>query len=382
MNEVTDLLRACANNNTKLASELIISGSNPNQKDPNQSTPLHWACYRQNEILVKLLLQYNAIQTQDSNGIYPIHLAALVGNATIVCVLLTNAKINEQIRDKNGITPLHLAAFCGHNKVITALCEFDPFHDISVKDNRSITPLHLAASCNLNSTVRLLLTRHADQSETDENGSLPLHWPAVNGNIPLLRTFLQWDDDLMYELDRNCNSYLQLATSYGHFETIKYLLQAGGHLDLVGGFKRTPDNNYLVLENLESFDSFLARNFQQLGNLISTLHWSMAFCSSRVLKLFEDIGIDINGMENFIGINSFHLAASYGNLDMVRYLVQSGAALNLRDNWYQMTPLDCAVRNGHFEVVEYLIRVGASLNYFIDKERIRSTAKFWNSRVS
>jgi len=55
------------------------------------------------------------------------------------------------------------------------------------------------------------------------------------------------------------------------------------------------------------------------------------------------------------------LAAYYGHLSVVEYLVNQKADINAKnkDDW---TPLHGAARNGHLSVVEYLVNQKADIN--------------------
>lgn len=54
------------------------------------------------------------------------------------------------------------------------------------------------------------------------------------------------------------------------------------------------------------------------------------------------------------------MAAKWGKLEMVIFLVEKGANIEskTRDG---LTPLHCAARSGHYQVVEYLVDNKASL---------------------
>ena len=57
-----------------------------------------------------------------------------------------------------------------------------------------------------------------------------------------------------------------------------------------------------------------------------------------------------------------HFAASDGDLEEVRRLVEEGFDVNAFDEALSLTPLHYAVREEHLEVAEYLISVGADVN--------------------
>jgi potassium channel len=57
-----------------------------------------------------------------------------------------------------------------------------------------------------------------------------------------------------------------------------------------------------------------------------------------------------------------HLAASAGNLTIVKLLVEAKADVNFKDRW-KGTPLVDAVRHGHMEVAKLLRACGGELGY-------------------
>ena len=66
-------------------------------------------------------------------------------------------------------------------------------------------------------------------------------------------------------------------------------------------------------------------------------------------------------IQNSFGWAPMHIAASHGNIDIVRYLTTQGCHIDIKrkDQW---TPLHCACKNGHYRVVEYLLTKGADVN--------------------
>ena len=61
-----------------------------------------------------------------------------------------------------------------------------------------------------------------------------------------------------------------------------------------------------------------------------------------------------------LGLTALHVAAQYGRLDMVRYLVKKGASFSARDN-HGGTALHYAAE-GHLDVVRYLVENGADVH--------------------
>lgn len=82
-----------------------------------------------------------------------------------------------------------------------------------------------------------------------------------------------------------------------------------------------------------------------------------------VLKLQELIanGVDVNECDTEFGVSPLKIAASIGDIEIVRKLIKAGAIINIKDNT-GVTPLHSAAEKGHKEVINILIDNGADVN--------------------
>lgn len=77
-----------------------------------------------------------------------------------------------------------------------------------------------------------------------------------------------------------------------------------------------------------------------------------------VVRLFVQAGMSVNTHHyNWGGGTVLHVAAWYGHLEVVKYLVESGARVGTWDNG-RRTAADLAARAGHFKIVKYLASQG------------------------
>ncbi|XP_040384464.1 ankyrin repeat-containing protein At5g02620-like [Oryza brachyantha] len=131
------------------------------QVDSNQSTPLHYASSDGDRSIVQEILKHippSAVHVRDSEGLSPLHVAALMGHAGTVRLLLKISPASAGVRDNQGRTFLHAAAMRGQVSVISyAVKNRMLVHILDEQDNEGNTPLHLAVIAGKYKTVSKLL---------------------------------------------------------------------------------------------------------------------------------------------------------------------------------------------------------------------------------
>ena len=79
-------------------------------------------------------------------------------------------------------------------------------------------------------------------------------------------------------------------------------------------------------------------------------------------KLISEKQVNVNLANsednNFTGLQ---IADQIGNLETVKFLIQSGADINCKEN-KDWTALQIAAQNGHLETVKFLIQSGTDIN--------------------
>jgi ankyrin repeat protein len=138
----------------------VDSGIDINQRDEQQSTPLHYATKAGSLSQVKSLISNGAnVNAKDKRGRRPLHHAAGGGHTGIVRLLIANgAKVDAG--EEVGFTPLVWAAGEGHKDVVKLL--LDSGADINGNDSNSNTALSEATLNGHRDIVELLLSKGAD----------------------------------------------------------------------------------------------------------------------------------------------------------------------------------------------------------------------------
>ncbi|EEB19032.1 transient receptor potential channel pyrexia, putative [Pediculus humanus corporis] len=144
-------------------------------------TPLYYAVLSNSINCVEELLKRNAsINTSQVYTETPLHVAAAMGFASCLKLLLDHG---ADFRVKFGTaksTPLHLAAEDGNAECAKLLIEAGA--DLMSRTNRIQTPLHLAALAQSVQTLELLLMHRADPNAEDIDKRTPLHCAIVKSS--------------------------------------------------------------------------------------------------------------------------------------------------------------------------------------------------------
>lgn len=104
-------------------------------------TKLHRACLLNDDAQVKKNLHKVDNDAHDSSHRYPLHLAAVNGNSTIVKLLIEN-KANPNVQDNESNTPLIKSIECGHEHLVKYLLSNGA--DPNISDSENNTALHWA----------------------------------------------------------------------------------------------------------------------------------------------------------------------------------------------------------------------------------------------
>ena len=134
-----------------------------------------------------------------------------------------------QSRNSDGWTPLHLAAFFGHPQLAKGLLNRGAAIDARSSNAMKNTPLHAAVAGNHAEVVTLLLEQGADANALQHGGWTALHGAAQTGNLEIARTLLVHGASISARAENN-QSPLDLALMYGKAEMAELLENRGAKL--------------------------------------------------------------------------------------------------------------------------------------------------------
>ncbi|KAG7376382.1 hypothetical protein PHYPSEUDO_013650 [Phytophthora pseudosyringae] len=313
-----------------------------------------------NATAVKALIEQGAnVNAKDEFGGTTLALIARKGHLEMVqCLVKSSAGVNT--KDKYGLTPLLLAAHYGHLKVLQYLMESGA--DVNIVN---LTQAMSAAESEHLEVAEFLVEHNADVSPKNAVGWTPLILAAREGHLEVVRCLVENGADVnAKELIKYGDTALTEAAREGHLEVVRCLVENSADVNAGGD---TPLMEAVRLSHLE-----MARFLVENGAVVDAKdecergriwrHCADKRCwigASRVVQFLVEKGASVNAKAEY-GDTPLILAAHYGHLEVVRYLVDKNADVNAGEDGE--TPLLRAARQGHVEVVQYFVENGADMN--------------------
>lgn len=321
---------------------LLDKGADVNARDERRGagyTALHWAAHLNSLQLAQLLLDRGAdIEVKEAQGRTPLQiatekgykeLAELLRNADPSMALFNAALKGDEAnlgrllaagadpnrKNRFGRAPLHAASLKGHLECDRLLLAKKP--EVNIKDRTNRTPLHFASAGGHDTVVELLLANGADGeiNARDQKGQTSLHLAAAGGYVKVVQLLLDKGADPNLE-DSDGNTPLRLALANRHQPVVQLLL---------GRLSKLTIHDAARLGDLDKVKQLLA------------------------------LGVDVNLKEKD-GTTPLHLAAFYGHVPVVEYLISKGADLKAEGSYG--TALGFAAWNRNTEAGAALLKAG------------------------
>jgi len=239
----------------------------------------------------------------------------------------------------NYTPPIHFAVREGHTELVKYLLK-QGAHDPKYRTYPFLDSLQTIANDRNFHEIESLLNEYAEYP-------LLQKYKGDNGEIFYDRTELQLE--FQNAVDKNGYKKVE-AILKEHPEFAKDETYFWGEGILLFAAK---GNNHKMIELLMSYGAKVPR----------VLKWAQAYYFERydsAVYLMEH-GMHPNTM-SWHHVTILHDMAQKGFLDKAKLLIKHRADINAIDEEYQSTPLGLAARWGHIEMVEYLLKQGADPN--------------------
>lgn len=347
---------------------LLKNGADPNARDLDHWTPLHYAC--------RIIRPASGVDSFAEGFYYQLR-----ARQRARALILHKADVNAQGLD--GSTPLHCAAASRSPELVNMLMEHGG--DASATNFEGRTPLHLAAAANEVSVVHKLLAAGAHIEAKDKADRTPLHLAAMSGAAESINELIKRGASPNVQ-DRFRGTPLYVASIYDSYEGIEALLHArtaeGAPVSIDVGAGNARGRGALHGAAFANSCRAIKAFYTVKGPNITInleprdMDGSLPIHNAAISNAVEAAGLLMTYMErdswpptDDSGRTPFHVAAEYGNPEIIIEMMEEANKLHFapegilkKGGAYSFTALSMAVANGNLNAVQALLRVGQLAN--------------------
>lgn len=340
---------------------MLSLGIDLNSKDCLGRTPLLVAAAGGKMQALNFLLEKGADPFLTTNeGRNLLHAAVEGGNVLIVeTVLSKNIDINS--KDDNGHTSLMIAAFQNKLEVVKYLLSKGADPLLKTKLGRNV--LLIASQYGSIAVLEQLLSV-VDINSRDDEGNTPLMVAAACANVQAVNYLLEKDADVLLT-GQSGWSLLHFASHGGNVAIIETILSKGLDIDIKDNYGQdvTPLAVAVLFKNLEALNCLLNKGadpfVENNVSSVNSLHLAAIGGDIDIIKAILSRGFDIN-IRSTEGLTSLMLAAYTKNVVVVDCFLDNGADPTLRDN-FGTTCLHYASQGGDVTIIKKCLSLGLDI---------------------
>ena len=327
------LIETARHQNAEAVQLLLAAGADPDTRQTDGATALHWAAYQEDVDMLSALVQAGAnVNITNRLGASPLYLAAKSGNAELIERLL-NAGADPNLALKIGETPLMTASRAGTVEGVQQMIAAGA--DVNAHEtSREQTALMWAVTQGHVDVVRVLVNAGAnlearskvrsrlmyvessngaafDQGVVEQLGGYsPLLFASAQGNVEIGQLLIRAEANINGTA-ANGASPLVVATHSGHPEFVSLLLTAGADPDAIAaGYNAL--HAAVLRGDLETVEALLANGADPDVRLKR---------ATPVQRASEDWALN----SSLISATPYWLAAYYREPKIMSALAQGGA---------------------------------------------------------
>ncbi|CAM9606151.1 unnamed protein product, partial [Ectocarpus sp. 13 AM-2016] len=365
---------AVFNGNVDALTTLLRKGADIHARGGRGMTALHTAAERGQAGATRILAKATGVEIncRDDFGRTPLHLAASKGDLhTVEALVAAGADVSLRVENNYAVeyeglsgdcSALDFAAFGGHVNVMKLLVRYGAGVRDTSHNTRLLTALHHAAAGTKVDAIEFLMSSGADANA----GALkwkPIHFATEANSPEAVLALVRHGADLHAE-DSLGRPPLSCAADRGNMETLNALLLAGADpnvshevsFPLLFAVQSRSDNSEDMTRALLQHGA----DANELYDYETAINEAARYGNVGVVKLLVEAGAHVDGHQDFRGLVQapLHAACScYLSCDVVKILLGHGANVNLQDS-DGTSPLHLAAVGLWSRLVDLLLRHG------------------------
>ena len=324
-----------------------------NTQNREGDTPLHIACHMKALSIIRLLLQKKGIHSTNipnkkgetaleiplnEDGDYLLHIACQWGDVAVVKYLITVERCNPNVTNPSNIAPLHTASKHNHLGVVKVLVGRKEC-DLNIPGENGNTPLHTAAKHGHYTIVEFLVADQGCQLDIQNSeGETPLHIVSNHGDLDTIKVLTRREQCNLNIVDKNGNIPLHSACKHGHRSTVEFLV--------------TDQRCQLNTQNREGETPLHIACHMKTLSIVKLLLEKR--CSTNIPNKKGETAQEIPLNED--GDYLLHVACKWGDVDMIRYLINKQMCDANVPNKHDLTPLLATISRGEPSVATALLQ--------------------------
>ncbi|MFA6301977.1 MAG: ankyrin repeat domain-containing protein [Legionella sp.] len=338
------------------------------------------ACCGQLEIICLILSKdYGLMDVPGSDNKTPLLYAAICGHVAVVEYLaclgadcgITSRHLHHPEYDKSAIL---YATERGHTRVVATLINYGVDYNQRIGSDRKHL-IHIACKMGHLATLILFLTKKPSFLEiTDAYGRTPLVYAVHNGRLNTVKQLVDLKANFYPEISNTeQSSLIYQALEEGHIDVAEFLINSGCDFNQIRMRSKT---HIIHLAAQKGYYKIVKLLLEKQADLVQIKDGAArppillaALRHAEIVSLLISYGASLQQTFGNSRFNLIHIAASEGQLEVIKVLLDIDDTLvNCRDA-YNQTPLMIAAIRGHTVVVNYLLSVGARLDYMVNSPR-------------
>ena len=228
-----------------------------------------------------------------------------------------------------------------------------------IKDDKVLKMvLNAVSSGDLETTKYLIEESNLDINSADEKGTTILMKACCNTNLDLVKYLIENKADITI-IDKNNYNALMYAIEKSSLDIVRYLFEDASTIDIkqlttnqIGLLSLAVKNNdFRILRYLVESQNFDMDLSNEKGQTLALL--AAGYGKMDVVKYLVDKNANIGAKDNN-GNNILMYAAASGNLSLVKYLVNSATVDINEKNNSDKTAKDIAIEHNQIEIAKFL----------------------------